>query len=136
MATHPESFDTNASWYTKLTNKFPLMIDDESVHTTAFAFFFKEDGKWKLFKHVKENWQYVNAIFSIRVGLPFSFFFQIRWSDNPNTRRQLLQTGIGYKQSGRFAIHFRFQSDKSAEIGYHEGMPNLGQATGFTYGQK
>lgn len=148
MATHPENFPANASWYTKLTNRWPLMIDDQSVHTTAFAFFFKEDGKWKFFRRVKENWQYVNAVFSIRLGFPFAIFFQIRWMDKVivypkwipiiggSQEKQYYQEGIGWKQSGRFAFHSRLENDSSAADGYHPNMPNSGQAQGFNYGGK
>ena len=129
---HPEFFPNHPSWYTKLTNSFPLMIDDQSIHTIAIAWGFKLLGEWD-FKPtiVKENWQYTNSIFSIRLGLPFACFIQIRWSST-----HFIQFGLGWKQSGRFAIHFRIQSDASAAQGYHDGMPNIGQAEGFNYGGK
>ena len=78
---------------------------------------------------VKENWQYVNAIFSVRFGFPFACFVQIRWSQT-----RLVQFGAGWKQSGRIAVHLRFQTDASAAAGYHVGMPNTDQAQGFEFG--
>ena len=43
--------------------------------------------------------------------------------------------GIGWKQAGRIAIHFRFQTDASSAIGYHVGLPNTDHASGFEYGR-
>jgi len=122
-----ESFN---HWYDKILNSFPFLIDSESVHTTAIAWGFTENGKWNFLPRlVKENWQYVNAIFSVRFGLPFACFVQIRWS-----KTRLVQFGAGWKQSGRIAVHLRFQTDASAAAGYHVGMPNTDQAQGFEYG--
>ena len=129
---HPESFPSNASWYTKLTNRWPLMLDDQSIHTISIAWGFKLLGEWD-FKPaiVRENWQYTNAIFSIRFGLPFALFVHFR-----PLKSHFMQFGIGWKQSGRFAIHFRIQSDASAAQGYHAGLPNNNQAINFNYGAK
>ena len=127
---NPESFSTNPKWYTKLTNSFPLMIDDSYVKTIAIAWGYKLLGEWCFIPSlVKENWQYTNAIFSIRFGLPFACFVQIRWS-----KTRFIQFGLGWKQSGRFAIHCRIQTDESAAKGYHAGYPNNNQAQGFMYG--
>ena len=129
---NPESFSTNPKWYTKLTNSFPLMIDDSYIKTIAIAWGYKLLGEWCFIPSlVKENWQYTNAIFSIRFGLPFACFVQIRWSSN-----RFIQFGLGWKQSGRFAIHCRIQTDESAARGYHINMPNNNQATGWNYGGK
>ena len=65
--------------------------------------------------------------------VPFALFFMIRWS--ATGRRQFIQTGIGWKQTGRFAIHRRIQSDASSAIGYHAGLPNTDHVTGFDYGK-
>ena len=65
--------------------------------------------------------------------VPFALFFMLRWSDTG--RRQFIQTGIGWKQNGRFAIHRRIQSDASSAIGYHADLPNTDHVTGFDYGK-
>ena len=62
-------------------------------------------------------------------GLPFAFFFHMRLSST-----RLFQCGFGWKQTGRFAIPFRFQTDASSAIGYHAGLPNNGQASGWNFG--
>ena len=67
------------------------------------------------------------------VGFPFALFFMIRWS--ATGRRQFIQTGIGWKQTGRFAIHRRIQSDASSAIGYHAGLPNTDHAVAWNYGK-
>ena len=66
-------------------------------------------------------------------GQPFALFFMIRWA--ATGRRQFIQTGIGWKQTGRFAIHRRIQSDASSAIGYHADLPNTDHVTGFDYGK-
>jgi hypothetical protein len=105
------------------------MIDDKYVKTIAIAWGFKIFDVWEFIpKIVHENWQYTNAIFSIRFGLPFACFIQIRWSSN-----HFIQFGLGWKQSGRFAIHCRVQTDASSDVGYHEGYPN-NNTKGFSYG--
>lgn len=125
---HIEKF---GKWYDGILNSWPMCLDDSVIHTTAIAWGFTENGKWNFFpRTVKEDWQYVNAIFSVRFGSPFAFFMQIRWSST-----RLAQFGIGWKQSGRFAIHCRFQTDASAAAGYHAGMPNTDQAHGFEFGR-
>lgn len=142
---HLESFN---HWYDKILNNAFFCIDDSKVKTIAIAWGFKENSKWVFLPRlVIDNWQYTNAIFSIRIGLPFAIFIQIRWTDKiylyPNwlpyfrgmQEKQFIQFGIGWKQTGRFAIHFRPQTDTSAAIGYHAGMPNTGQASGFNFGR-
>ena len=167
MALHPEPFKP---WL----NHFPWMVEDDAVKTFAIALFAKVSDKWKFFTLVKANWQYTNAVVSVRTNLsfivwialhiafyklvsgwylllyflllypticlfgnwPFAWFMHVRWSDDPAKENQYLQYGFGWKESGRFAIHFRIQCDKTAADGYHVGMPNRGQAQGFNYGGK
>ena len=118
-------------WYDGILNSWPMCLDSDNVHTIAIAWLFTEQGKWNFMPRLcYERWQYVNAIFSVRFGFPFAFFMQIRWTSN-----RLAQFGIGWKDSGRFAIHCRFQTDASAAAGYHAGMPNTDQAHGFEYGR-
>lgn len=133
---HPESFPINASWYTKLTNKFPLMIDDRLVTSLGVAWLFKYQNEWcPLPRFIGKEWQYANAIFYVKVTFPFGIWLHVRWSDNPDVKRQFYQCGIGWKDSGRFAVHSRLQSDKTAADGYHTGLPNLDQTTGFNFGR-
>jgi hypothetical protein len=127
---HPETFSTNPNWYTKLTNSFPLMLDDKYILSNGIAWLFKENNKWVFIPRLTGNaHQYFNAVLFIRLALPPSIFLQIRFTSN-----RLFQFGIGWKLSGRFAVHFRFQTDASAAAGYHVGLPNTDQASGFNYG--
>ena len=125
---HLEYFN---NWYDKILNSFPLLLDDTSINTIGIAWIFKDNDKWKLKPIVTESdAQFYNAQFFIRIGFPFAVFVHARLSSN-----RLFQGGIGWKQTGRFAILFRFQTDASAAIGYHEGLPNTGQATGWNFGK-
>lgn len=128
MSKHLEYFN---HWYDKILNSFPFCLDDKYIKTIGIAWGFTEQSQWSFKPRLSPSgWQYTNALFSIRLGLPFSLFMQIRWSKD-----KLWQGGIGWKQSGRFAIHCRFQTDKSAAEGYHTGMPNTDQAHGWEYGR-
>jgi hypothetical protein len=127
----PKKLEYFNHWYDGILNSFPFCLDDKYVKTIAVAWGFTEQGKWKWIPRLcLEEWQYVNAVFSVRFGLPFAFFMQVRWSSS-----RTAQFGIGWKESGRFAIHCRFQTDASAAAGYHAGMPNTDQAQGFEYGR-
>ena len=128
---HLETFN---HWYDKLLNNWPFLIDDTSVESLGIAWGFKENGKWVFTPRLTGNaHQFFNAIFFIRVVFPLGLFIQIRWSDKP-TGKQFIQLGLGYKNTGRFAILCRVQSDASSAVGYHPGLPNNGQAQGFEYG--
>lgn len=116
------------NWYDKYLNRFPLVIDDTSIHTIGIAWIFRESGRWNLIPRITGPHQYYNAQFFLRVGFPFALFFSTRLSNHA-----LFQCGLGWKQNGRIAIHFRFQSDASAAAGYTS--PNYGQATGWDYGE-
>ena len=121
-------------WYDGILNSFPFLLDDSSIKTMGIAWLFRDNNIWNLMPRITGNdAQYYNAMFFIRIGIPFSLFFMIRWS--ATSKRQFIQTGIGWKQNGRFAILFRFQTDASAAVGYHEGLPNLGQSTGWNFGK-
>jgi hypothetical protein len=118
-------------WSDKLLNSFPFCLDDIYIKTVGIAWLFTVDGKWSFMpKIVPTNWQYANACIFIRIGLPFAFFMQLRASPT-----HLWQGGIGWKQSGRIAIHCRFQTDASSTLGYHPNLPNLDHASGFEYGR-
>ena len=118
-------------WSDKLLNSFPFCLDDIYIKTVGIAWLFTVDGKWCFIpKIVPSNWQYANACIFVRIGFPFAFFMQLRASPT-----HLWQGGIGWKQSGRIAIHFRFQTDASSAIGYHVGLPNTDHASGFEYGR-
>lgn len=75
---------------------------------------------------------YYNGVVFVRVALPFFIGFSVRWA--AHKRRSYMQTHIGWKLNGEFAIALRFQSDKSAAEGYTS--PNTGQAIGFSDGTK
>lgn len=115
----------------RLLNLWPFCLDEDSIRTVAVAWLFKENGAW-VFKSRKcgDESLFYNAVFFMRLSLPFDIFWSIRWAEN--WRRSFLQTGIGWKGNGRFAILFRIQSNQSAT----EGVTgeNFGQATGFNYG--
>ena len=118
-------------WSDKLLNSFPFCLDDIYIKTVGIAWLFTVDGKWGFIpKIVPSNWQYANACIFVRIGFPFAFFMQLRASPT-----HLWQGGIGWKQSGRIAIHFRFQTDASSTLGYHPNLPNLDHASGFEYGR-
>lgn len=118
-------------WYDKILNSFPLCLDSDTIKSFGMAIGYTIDGKWSFKpKFIGKEYQYANAMFFIKLGLPFAFFMQIRWSET-----RLWQGGIGWKDSGRFAIHCRFQTDASAAIGYHTGLPNTDQAHGWEFGR-
>lgn len=76
---------------------------------------------------------YYNAPIFIRIAFPFFIGIHIRWSGATN-KKAFLQTHIGWKLNGRFAIAFRVQSDQTAERGMD--FPNPGQAKGWEYAGK
>ena len=121
-------------WYDGILNSFPFCLDDAKIKTIGVAWLFKENNLWNLTPRITENdAQFYNAQFFIRYGLPFSLFFMIRWS--AIGKRQFIQTGIGWKQNGRFAIHRRIQSDASSAASYHAGLPNTDHASAWDYGK-
>jgi hypothetical protein len=75
---------------------------------------------------------YYNGILFFRVMLPFFIGLHVRWSGDPAVRRQFLQTHIGWKKNGDFAITFRIQNDASAAAG--SSGPNVNQAPGWNCG--
>lgn len=76
---------------------------------------------------------YYNGVFFFRIAFPFFIGVMFRWSANTTTK-SFIQTHIGWKLNGRFAIALRIQSDTSAEAGMD--FPNPGQAWGFMEGGK
>lgn len=76
---------------------------------------------------------YYNGIFFCRFMLPFFVGFMFRWSGSTD-KRAFLQTHVGWKLNGRFAIAFRIQSDYSGAVGMD--FPNPGQARGWADGGK
>ena len=80
-------------WYDGILNSFPFCLDDKYIKTIAIAWLFTEQSKWKFMPRVcTEDWQYVNAVFSVRLGFPFACFVQLRWSTT-----RLVQFGLGWK---------------------------------------
>ena len=127
---HLETFN---HWYDGILNSFPFLLDDTSIKTIGLAWIFQENNHWNITPRITGDAQYYNALFFVRIGLPFALFFMLRWS--ATGKRQFIQTGIGWKQNGRFAIHRRIQSDASSAIGYHAGLPNTDHAVAWNYGK-
>ena len=124
---HLEHFN---HWYDRLLNAFPFCLDDSKIKTIGIAWIFRENNHWNITPRITGNAQYYNAQFFVRFGLPFALFFHMRLSST-----RLFQCGLGWKQTGRFAIHFRVQTDAHSAIGYHAGLPNTGQAIAWNYGK-
>ena len=115
-----------------LLNKWPFLIDTNSVKSIGIAWLFKEFGKWCAIPRLTGNESlFYNAVFFVRLGLPFLFCASIRWSGS-STSRAMFQFAIGWKLNGRLALSIRIQSDASSAAG--SSGPNYGQATGFNYG--
>jgi hypothetical protein len=109
-------------------NKWPLLIDTETIKSIGIAWLFKENGTWNFLPRVTGNVAlFYNAQFFLRLSLPFGVFFGLRLGPI-----YLFQCGIGWKLNGRFAILFRLQTDASAAAGV--SGPNYGQSTGYSYG--
>ena len=131
-------FENFGKWYDPILNAFPFCLDDRLIKTIGIAWIFKDEGKWCFMPRiVPSGWQYANAQFFVRLGFPLSLFLHFRLSST-----RLFQLGFGWKQSGRFAIHCRLQTDASAAIGYHTigngfsvNMPNTDQSSGWDYGR-
>lgn len=120
-------------------NKWPLLLNEESIKPIfSCCLGCKQEGKWTAwldwFGREKEGSLFYNGIFYFRFMLPFWIGVGIRWAGGNPTRREYLQTGIGWKGNGRFAILLRIQSDRSAAEG--TSGPNYGQAEGFNCGTK
>lgn len=115
-----------------LLNRWPLLLDTDSIRSIAVAWLFKEGGKWVFLPSlVGRTSLFYNAVFFARVVWPFGIFASVRWSGS-TTAKALLQAGIGWKLNGRFGLTLRIQSDASSAAG--SSGPNFGQATGFSYG--
>lgn len=108
-------------------------VDEDSIHTIGIAWLFKEDGKWVFTPRLTGNASlFYNAVFFCRFNWFWpGFFWSFRWSPSTDSKA-LLQSGIGWKCNGRFAITLRIQSDKTSAAGVTG--PNLGQSTGYDYG--
>jgi len=78
---------------------------------------------------------FVNFMFFTSVHLTPWFIFQpfcfagmhFRWSGKDVTKREFLQTYVGWKLNGFFSAVFRVQSDDSAAEGFTSPNPNLAQ---------
>lgn len=123
-------------WYDRILNSPLFCIDDKYVHTIGIAWIFKDrvdfeaEPKWHFLPRITGDAQYYNALLFVRVGLPMALFLHVRFS-----RTTFVQVGAGYKQTGRIAIHCRCQTDASSAVGYHAGLDNNGQASGWLYGK-
>jgi hypothetical protein len=85
---------------------------------------------WWVFVPVGLAWYWSVLVKALAMPFAFSgFFVGVRL-----TATRLWQfSGIGWKNNGRIALLFRFQTDASAAAGVHS--PNPGQATGWDYGE-
>jgi hypothetical protein len=120
-----------------LLNKWPLLLDTNSIKSVGIAWLFKSvddpqlDGEsptWKFLPKVTGNTAlFYNAVFFVRLVFPFGAFFHMRLGSN-----YLFQCGLGWKLNGRAAILFRMQTDASAAAG--TSGPNYGQSSGYEYG--
>jgi hypothetical protein len=109
-------------------NKWPLLLDSDSIKSIGIAWIFAEQGIWNFIPRITGNQSlFYNAAFFVRLAFPFGVFFHFRF-----TNQYLFQTGIGWKLNGRFAILFRVQTDTSAAAG--TSGPNYGQSPGYEYG--
>lgn len=113
-------------------NKWPLLIDTDSIETIGVAWLFKEKGAWVFKPRLTDRVSlFYNAVFFLRLNWPLGIFAAIRWSAS-TTSKALLQFGGGWKLNGRIALLLRVQSDASSAAG--SAGPNYGQSTGFEYG--
>lgn len=115
-----------------LLNRWPLLLDTDSIHSIGIAWLFKEGGKWVFKPRVTGNTSlFYNAVFFVRLVYPFGIFASIRWSAS-TTAKSLIQVGFGWKLNGRAGLTLRIQSDASSAAG--SSGPNFGQASGFDFG--
>lgn len=115
-----------------LLNQWPLLLDTDSIESIGVAWLFKEDGRWCFMPRITGDVSlFYNAVFFVRLSLPFGVFASFRWSAS-STAKALLQLGLGWKLNGRIALLLRIQSDVTSAAG--SSGPNYGQATGFNYG--
>ncbi len=113
-----------AAWH----NRWPILIDTDSIRSIGIAWIFKDAGRWCLAPRLTGDQSlYYNAQFFLRASLPFGIFFGMRLS-----RDYLFQCGLGWKLNGRLAILCRVQTDASAAKGVTG--PNYGQSGGWDYG--
>ena len=107
-------------------------IDSDWVRSVGVAWLFKDGGRWKFAPRITGNTSlFYNAVFFLRLSLPFGVFWSIRGSGS-SAKKALWQAGIGWQLNGRLAVLLRFQSDKSSATGVTG--PNFGQSGGFEYG--
>lgn len=77
------------------------------------------------FGRVADEKLFYNGIFFVRIMFPFFIGIGIRWAGSNPTKRELLQTYVGWKLNGFFSAVFRIQSDLSAKEGFTSPNPNL-----------
>jgi hypothetical protein len=115
-----------------LLNRWPLLLDTDSMRSVGLAWLFKEGGTWNFRPRIPGDVSlFYNAVFFLRLNWPLGIFASVRWSAS-TTEKALLQLGAGWKLNGRIALLLRIQSDATSAAG--ASGPNYGQATGFNYG--
>lgn len=111
-----------------LLNRWPFLLDTDSLSSVALAWIFTEKGEWKWKPRVCEDKSlFYNAQFFLRLSWPLGVFFGMRLGPT-----YLFQCGIGWKLNGRLALLFRVQTDASAAAG--TSGPNYGQSPGYEFG--
>lgn len=119
------------AWANWLCNRWPLLVDTDSVRT-LFTRAFDDEG---LYRPGDRSLFYNGYIFlRITSSLPWwllhfptGFWLHLKWF--PDSR---FQCGFGWKLNGRFAILLRYQTDSAAAAGVHG--PNVGQASAWARG--
>lgn len=115
-----------------LLNKWPCLLDTDSIKSIGIAWLFKENGVWSFLPRITgEKSLFYNAVFFLRLNWPLGIFASVRWSSS-TTERALFQTGIGWKLNGRITVTLRVQSDATSAAG--SAGQNYGQAQGFEFG--
>ena len=124
-------------WVNALTNMPPLLLPMQTIlPVLIITAGFKRAGSWVWFdlRRTQSPQMFRNGMVCLRLMLPIWIGLQIRWSGDPLSARAYLQTGIGWKLNGRFAITLRVEGDAAAAAGVL--APNTDQAAGWNEGGK
>mgnify|MGYP001583980010 CR=1 FL=1 len=117
------------NWLDKLLNSWPLCLDVESIIPLIRGGICKNENIWHMWASRDAGTSlYYNGLVFFRLMFPFWIGIHIRFG------KRFLQTGIGWKLNGRFALLFRIQTDESSAEGTHG--PNYGQSVSYDCGTK
>lgn len=133
-------YHNNGNWIDRLLNAWPFCLDADSIKPVLEIEYGanKYNSSRPDFSNIAirsgarctTESLFRNGLFYFRLTRPFGIFLHIRWC--AFCRRAFLQSGIGWKLNGRFAVLLRIQSDQSAAEGVHGR--NFGQASGWSEG--